>query len=288
MDEMTNPETEVMQSDVPEQEPTDEVEIDGSEADSEGAETEEGQEPEEDAEDVEFEGKQYKLPKTLKEALLRQSDYTRKTQEVAEQRRMIEAQAQEFQQRVQIQQQTLQDHAHLMTLDSQLQQLEQLDWNRVIDEDPVQAMKLQQQYNSLKGMREQVTTRINQIAQQQFVQQQQSTAKLIESGSQQLAKEIAGWSPELAKSLKSYGVEKGGFSAEEMSSVLDPRQVKVLHKAYLYDQLMSKQQAKPKTEPAKPVTTIKAQKAQAAKDPDKMSTAEWVKWREAQIRKKQR
>lgn len=286
MDEMTNPESEVIESEVADTEATEAVETDEVETDGVESDSDESEQEDPDSEDVEFEGKQYKLPKTLKEALLRQADYTKKTQEVAETRRALEHQAQEFQQRVQIQQQTLQDHAHLMTIDSQLQQLEQLDWNRVIDEDPVQAMKLQQQYNSLRGMREQVTTRINQIAQQQFVQQQQSTAKLIESGSQQLAKEIAGWSPELAKSLKSYGVEEGGFSAEEMSSVLDPRQVKVLHKAYLYDQLMSKQQAKPKTEPAKPVTTIKAQKAQAAKDPDKMSTAEWVKWREAQIRKK--
>lgn len=286
MDEMTSPETEVIGNEVANTEATEAVETDEVETEGVELDSDESEQEDPDSEDVEFEGKQYKLPKTLKEALLRQADYTKKTQEVAETRRALEHQAQEFQQRVQIQQQTLQDHAHLMTIDSQLQQLEQLDWNRAIDEDPVQAMKLQQQYNSLKGMREQVTTRINQIAQQQFVQQQQSTAKLIESGSQQLAKEIAGWSPELAKSLKSYGVEKGGFSAEEMSSVLDPRQVKVLHKAYLYDQLMSKQQAKPKTEPAKPVTTIKAQKAQAAKDPDKMSTAEWVKWREAQIRKK--
>ena len=286
MDEMTSPETEVMESEVVDTEATDAVESEEVETDGVESESAESEQEDPDSEDVEFEGKKYKLPKTLKEALLRQADYTKKTQEVAETRRALESQAQEFQQRVQIQQQTLQDHAHLMTIDQQLQQLEQLDWNRVIDEDPVQAMKLQQQYNSLRGMREQVTTRINHFAQQQFAQQQQSTAKLIESGSQQLAKEIAGWSPELAKSLKSYGVEKGGFSAEEMSSVLDPRQVKVLHKAYLYDQLMSKQQAKPKAEPAKPVTTIKAQKAQAAKDPDKMSTAEWVKWREAQIRKK--
>ena len=167
----------------------------------------------------------------------------------------------------------------------QLQQFEQLDWNAVIDSDPVQAMKLQQQYQSLQGMRNQVTTRIQQVSQQQFHQQQQHVAKLVETGAAVLSKDIAGWSPELAKSLKSYGQDKGGFSADEMSQIYDPRHVKILHKAYLYDQLLSKQQTKPKAEPVKPVTTIKAKSASVAKDPEKMSTDEWMKWRESQIKR---
>lgn len=280
MEDATTPETEVVTEPV-ETEVTEQVETE--EVDTPTDESE--QEAPDDGEEVEFEGKQYKLPKELKDALLRQADYTRKTQEVAETRRQIEAQRQEFQQRVQIQQQTLQDHAHLMTIDQQLQQFERLDWNGVIDQDPVQAMKLQQQYSSLKGMREQVTTRINQFAQQQLSQQQQQLAKLVESGSQQLASEIKGWSPELAKTLKTYGQENGGYSAEEMASVIDPRAVKLLHKAYLYDQLTSKTQEKPKAEPVKPVTTIKPKSSGQSKDPDKMSPDEWVKWRESQIRK---
>jgi hypothetical protein len=51
-----------------------------------------------DSEEVDYEGEKYKLPKKLKDALLRQQDYTQKTQQVAEQRRAIEAQAQQVQQ----------------------------------------------------------------------------------------------------------------------------------------------------------------------------------------------
>src|SRR5215216_3195421 len=41
-------------------------------------------------EDVDFAGKQYRLPKELKSALMMQADYTRKTQDVAEQRKALE------------------------------------------------------------------------------------------------------------------------------------------------------------------------------------------------------
>ena len=48
-----------------------------------------GQEP--DEVEVDYNGKSYCLPPELKDALLRQADYTRKTQELAEGRRALEA-----------------------------------------------------------------------------------------------------------------------------------------------------------------------------------------------------
>jgi hypothetical protein len=41
--------------------------------------------------EVEYEGKTYCLPPELRDALLRQADYTRKTQEVAQARKALEA-----------------------------------------------------------------------------------------------------------------------------------------------------------------------------------------------------
>ena len=58
------------------------------EADAEGA-PDEGQ-PEDDTEEVDWDGAKYRVPKPLKDALLRQADYTRKTQELADQRRTVE------------------------------------------------------------------------------------------------------------------------------------------------------------------------------------------------------
>src|SRR5437868_9942337 len=52
-----------------------------------------GEEPEE-SDEIEHEGRKYQVPKALKPLLLMQADYTRKTQEVAEQRRAVQAERQ--------------------------------------------------------------------------------------------------------------------------------------------------------------------------------------------------
>jgi hypothetical protein len=60
---------------------------------SDQAPDEEGEaiDPAEDGEEIEHEGRKYLVPKALKPLLLMQADYTRKTQEVAEQRRAVMA-----------------------------------------------------------------------------------------------------------------------------------------------------------------------------------------------------
>ena len=106
-----------------------------------------------DGEEIDYEGEKYKVPAKLKEAFLRQADYTRKTQEVAEQKRDIERQAAEVQQRAQFNQQHVQDVAKVMAIDEQLAKYQGLDWNAITDADPVQAMKLDRQMRELQQQR---------------------------------------------------------------------------------------------------------------------------------------
>ncbi len=280
MDDLTTPETEVIvEQDAPEEEPTDEVEIEDS--------GEEG-EIEVNEEEVDFEGKRYNLPKELKDALLRQSDYTRKTQEVAEQRRQAEALVVEVEQTRELHSQTLEQQAYLIAIDQQLKQFNELDWNSVIDDDPVGALKLQQQFQGLNGMRNQVLGNITQAQQEHFRMQQESFAKQMETSNAELARDIPGWSYDLATSLRKYSMEKGNLSSDDISNaVRNPKVVKLLHKAYMYDQLVAKQQPKQKiAEPVKPVTTIKAKSSGAIKSPDKMTDIEFAKWRKGQIQKR--
>ena len=287
MDEMDNPQA----AEPIEQQPAEAPEQDLIDNDQTIEDGEQSEQPEDEAEDVEFEGKQYKLPKELKDALLRQSDYTRKTQEVAEQRRLIETQAQEVQRTVQLQQATIQEQAHLMAIDQQLAQFQALDWDNLISTDPQQAMRLQHQLQSLQGMRGQVTARINQVAQEQSETQRQSAAKRLESSSKAIASEIKGWSEESARDTAEYikqherlGITESDF-ARLNSGEYGPVPIIWAHKARLYDQLMAKAQTKPKTPAQEPVPTVKA-KAPAGKDPERMSTEEWMRHREQQTRKR--
>ena len=99
MDETTNPEPGVDSTPAPEadaydDQPSDEL--------ADGEQSDEPAPVDEDAEEAEYDGKKFTGPKGIKEAILRQADYTRKTQEVAEQRKQVEAQAAQVQQFAQL------------------------------------------------------------------------------------------------------------------------------------------------------------------------------------------
>lgn len=71
-----------------------EPEADALELDNDQSEADDGQSEEDDElEEVEWGGKKAAVPKWLKPGLMMQADYTRKTQEAAEQRRAFEAEA---------------------------------------------------------------------------------------------------------------------------------------------------------------------------------------------------
>lgn len=236
----------------------------------------------EELEEIEYEGKKAKVPKELRDAFLRQQDYTRKTQEVAAQRQQVEQQVAEFQRTAQFHQQHIGEVAKVISIDERLQQFRQLNWDQLTEADPVQAAKLDRQMRNLEAERSQLTQSISQKQQALAFQAKQATARQMEEGQRALEREIKGWSPELQKKLAETA-KSIGYKSEELAQVSDPRAVKLLHKAYLYDQMMAQRTAKPAAVPATPVTRIQARASTAVTDPDTLSTDEWKKWRENQL-----
>jgi hypothetical protein len=272
----------VGQTELPESDP---VETEVTESEDGQSEIAESDQVEEEFDEVDYDGKKYSVPKELKDAFLRQSDYTRKTQEVAEQRRAIEQQALQVRQELEIQQRHIETHAQLVSIDNTLKQFDNVDWQAYSDQDPVAAQKSWFTYQQMQQTRNDLTQKISQAEQQRQFQTQQSIARQLEEGHKELAREIKGWSPEKAKELKSYAL-KTGLSESQIAGITDPKAVQVLHKAYLYDQMMSKAVQKPETDiKPTPVTKV-GQKAGSTKDPDKMTTEEWVKWRDNSLRKR--
>lgn len=285
MEQLETPDSEVTAAPAAEaQEASKDTSFDSSliESDSESQDTETTAE-EDDSEEVDYEGEKYKLPKKLKDALLRQQDYTQKTQAVAEQRRAIEAQALQIQQQAQLSQQYVAEYAEALSLDKELAQYKNINWNQLMDADPVQAMKLDRQMRELQARRDHVVSSVTQKQQAQQFESQRIAAQRLAEGRAVLEREIKGWTPETAKALASFGKEQG-FTEAELAQVNDPRTVKLLHKAWQYDQLMKAKTAKP--EPVtqeRPVTRITASKG-TVKTPEKMTDKEFAAWRRAQIR----
>ena len=107
-------------------------------------------EPENDAEEVEFEGKAYKVPKEIKGALLRQSDYTQKTQELATLRKQAEDRMQFAEAQQQLMAAVHQEATEYAALKKQLENFNNMDWQALYSADPGQAFGLQAQANRLK------------------------------------------------------------------------------------------------------------------------------------------
>ena len=206
----------------------------------EAAPDEDNAEDEPEYVEITHNGKPVKL--TLDEVIEHASkgfDYTQKTQQIAEQRKQLETLAQTVQQQYQLQQATIQETAKVYAMDSQLANYQNVNWDAWMDQDPIEASKGWQKFQMLKSQRDEVANSVQQIqAQNQQMTMQQLQQKLSE-GAQQLANEIKGWSPELAKSLKSNALEYG-FTDSELDQVYDPRMVKVLHDAYQWRQLQAK------------------------------------------------
>lgn len=244
---------------------------------------------EEDQEDFDIDGYAVKLPKSKAEWLrnnqLMQADYTRKTQEVAENRKQIEARAQSVAEAEKLAFGLTEHRAELHSVQKELaefQKLSQADWNALSDKDPVMAQKAIIKLQQLQARDAQLR---GAIAQSEYISKeraQRETAKRVAEGNAVLQRDIKGWSPEVASKVMSYGKDSG-FPEEVLSQVTEPAFVKVLHKAYLYDQL-AKQRTKPPEQPA-PATRIASSNAKVSKSLSDMSMDEFTKARQAYIRK---
>lgn len=274
---------------------------DTDQAETDGAPEDEGQ-PEDDTEEVDWDGTKYRIPKALKPGLLMQADYTRKTQELAEQRRTVEQHAQALTQQAELQQATLEYRVNLRTVEQQLQQFSGTDWSAYSAQygadATAAAMASWQQYRDAKAELEGAIAKTETEAK---TISERNAANAVVQADQALSREIEGWSPQLVQTLAGYAVENFGITLQELrDSVINPdgtpdtRTFKVLarlHKAEtelaaLKAQTTKAQQASKQASvtPAKPV----GQRAGGYKPGlnDDLPVEEWVRRRNAELAKR--
>lgn len=213
-------------------------------------------------EEVDFEGEKYQLPPKIKSALMAQQDYTVKTQEVAEQRRMVDLRAQALQHEAQFQQSIVQELNQLAQLDFQIAQYNNVDWTSL---DAQQMMRAKIAHDSLKESRAAVEKQIE-GKRGEFDQKMSTTrAEAKAKGEAFLKRAIPNWGLDVQKELAAYGTSRG-YSEVELSQVNDPRFVEALWKASQWDKLQSqKGKALQQTAKAPPVLKPGASNLQTAK-----------------------
>jgi hypothetical protein len=247
-EEQSESESEEMES----AEPQDEAEETSEEVEGEEEEAEE-EAPRDEKFVVKVDGKEIEVPKDeLIRGYQREADYTRKTQKLAEERKLVES---EFQQ---VRGEREQYAQILGQLQQKLQEFEppEPDWNRLEAEDPTEYarqwtshQRRQQQKMAVQAEQD----RLNQVRQAETQKQIQA---VLAQETARLKEKIPEWSsPEKAKAEGKALLEYGqalGFSEQELNGITDSRALLALHKAWKYDQMMSKRpefQAKIKKAP---------------------------------------
>lgn len=226
------------------------VEASADEADVEAVEEPEGDEDADEAPTaaqtfrVKVDGEEVEVPlDELLKGYSRTADYTRKTQAIAEARKVAEAEAAQAREERQRYAQTLQ------VLEAQLKaaQPPEIDWDRLYQENPVEWVRQRELVRTRQEQQAWVENQRRALAEKQALEEQQVAEQTLEVERSKLLEQLPEWRDatkaraEKAK-IVSYATEKLGFTTDEISDLYDARAVLALRKAMLYDEVMSRQQ----------------------------------------------
>ena len=235
--------------------------IEGDAEETEGDELE-AQPTDEDLEEFEWEGKQIKAPKGLKEGVLRQADYTRKTQEISQTKRELEERATRIDQQLQASEEELGHRAHLQHIKSELKRFEGFDWAQyqsLKQTDPAQAEEAWQYVQYLKEQSSAVEQKISQAQQQRTQEAEQDFATRREQALEHARKNIKGWTPEVHQKVIDFA-EKAEIPLPVVKQFWGPQFYEILHKAMIGDGILNKPAPKPNTPPVNPLETVGAKR----------------------------
>ena len=260
------------------QEPTEEDEEDSEEQTESPAEVE----------TVEYEGHEYNIPPELKEAFLKNKDYTTKTQEMAEQRKDLETDRQRFQEAIQLQTAHTEAYTQLGILDQQLAQYNETDWHTWASQDPNAAQQAQIQMGALREQRTQAQGKLQSLHAETQQQMHNQTAKEVEQNRAKIERSVPNWSSETEKAVVDFGIQGGLTESQLAGTNYDPVLIGILNKARLFDELQQKQTGKKpkKSEPVPQATRVTPKRTVKTGLHDNLSMDEWVKRREAHIAKR--
>jgi hypothetical protein len=178
----------------------------------------------------------------LQKGYSRTQDYTRKTQQIAEIRKQVEAETEA------VRAERAQYAQMLGALQAQLQGAEtQIDWDRLYQEDPIEWVRQKEGMREKQEKLQAIQFEQQRVAQLTQQEQQQHFESHLQAQHAKLLEIIPEWKdPAKAKAEKQLLVEFGqktGFTPEELKAIVDHRAVVALRKAALYDQMMTKRKA---------------------------------------------
>jgi len=190
---------------------------------------------------------------------LRQSDYTRKTMEAAEQRKAAEAQARQAQQERHEYATNLKKMA--AQLEGVLEQQQNIDWDNLSITDPVEFVRQQHLFQKRQAAYQQNLQQQQALAIQGQQEQHLQAQNYLQTQQQELLAKLPEWKDaEIAKkesnAIHSYLLDQG-FDVDTISGMADHRALVLSRKAMLYDAMMAKANAATKKVQAAPQKVVR-------------------------------
>jgi len=187
--------------------------------------------------ELEWDGYRFKAPAKVKEALMRQDDYTRKTQALAEERKSIDhlrQLAQSSQLERGFAESVVEENQQLGVIDAYLKEAAKVDWGSLTTE---QMLRHKVEIDQIKEKRDALKAS---IAEKRSKFETELTAKMAELRKSALdlaAKKISGFNEETLKAVGDYAIAKGLSKAEVDNVLLDPRSAEILWEASQFSKI---------------------------------------------------
>lgn len=237
-----------------------------------------------DDEEVEHNGKKYRVPKAFQAERLMHADYTKKTTDLAETRRAWEAQ------RVQADaadETERAEHGRAYSLKEQMKLFDAVDWQGLNASDPVEAQSLWFEREQAKSALAELEGQLQQKGDARLRGQREALATAMQETGRVLSRDIPGWTPQVANAIADFGIKEFGIEPAEIRAMSDPRVWKALHRAMTAEASLAKAKAGERQATIQKVTPAKRVGAGAAPTitgpDDRQSGAAWQRAREAQI-----
>jgi hypothetical protein len=192
---------------------------------------------------IKVDGKDIDVPLSeLKKGYQKDASANQRFEQAAEMRKTAEAERAKAQteratyannlQRIQVQ------------LESALQQQQQINWQALLESDPVEYLKQQRLATERQAVLQRTYAEQNQLATMAQAEQAQSFQQHLAAQQQDLLAKLPAWKDESkAKAektaLREYLIEQG-FDANSVENITDAKAVVMARKAMLYDQMLSK------------------------------------------------
>ena len=247
--------TEEYQDESSEEESEEELEEESDDESEEESEEEldaEEEEEEPNAYTVKVDGEEIEVTlDELKSGYSRQSDYTKKTQEIAEYRKQADAMMQQAQQEVYQTQQFRQQYidAASAVVQQQYGKLNELvnntDWERLKIEDREEYLTKKSEVADLQTSMQQEEQRLNHANEQAMAEQRQLQQRVAYEERQKLESILPEWKNEefrqkAGKELTQFAMSQG-FTQEELSQLTDHRSLLVLMQAKAFQEMQKAQ-----------------------------------------------